>query len=53
MGYLLAMGRELNDMSQVIAVMFMIAFISILIDKLVFGRIEAVLRYKWGTIKAD
>jgi NitT/TauT family transport system permease protein len=53
MGYLLAMGRELNDMSQVIAVMFMIAFISILIDKLVFGRIEASLRYKWGTVKVD
>lgn len=52
-GYLLLMGRELNDMSQVIAVMIMIAFISILIDKLVFGRIELNLRRKWGTIAAE
>jgi NitT/TauT family transport system permease protein len=48
LGYLLMMGRELNDMSQVIAVMFTIAFISIMVDKIVFGRIERRVRRKWG-----
>jgi NitT/TauT family transport system permease protein len=48
LGYLLMVGRELNDMSQVIAVMLVVAFISILIDKLCFGRIEANLRKRWG-----
>lgn len=48
LGYLLTMGRELNDMSQVVAVMFVIALISILIDKFVFGRIEKNIRIKWG-----
>ena len=47
-GYLLLMGRELNDMSRVIAVMLVIAFISILVDKLVFGRIESSIGYRWG-----
>jgi ABC-type nitrate/sulfonate/bicarbonate transport system permease component len=36
-------------MSQVIAIMFSIAFISILVDKLVFGQIERNMRRKWGT----
>jgi NitT/TauT family transport system permease protein len=49
LGSLLMMGRELNDMSQVIAIMFSIAFISILVDKLVFGQIERNMRRKWGT----
>jgi len=48
LGYLLMMGRELNDMSQVIAVMLSIAGISIMVDKLVFGQIELNLRRKWG-----
>jgi NitT/TauT family transport system permease protein len=48
LGHLLMMGRELNDMNQVIAVMLMIAFISILVDKLVFGKIESNIRRRWG-----
>jgi NitT/TauT family transport system permease protein len=52
LGYLLMMGRELNDMSQVIAVMFLIAFISILIDKLLLGKIESNIRKKWGMDKS-
>jgi NitT/TauT family transport system permease protein len=51
LGFLLSMGRELNDMSQVIAVMFIIAIISILMDKLVFGKIEKNIKRKWGLIK--
>lgn len=52
LGFLLMMGRELNDMSQVLAVMFMIAFISILVDKLFFGKIESNIRHKWGMEKS-
>ncbi len=52
LGYLLTMGRELNDMSQVIALMLIIAFISILFDKLVFGRIELSIKRKWGLGKS-
>lgn len=51
LGYLLMVGRELNDMSQVLAVMLIIAFISILVDKLIFGRVERNIRRKWGLAK--
>lgn len=51
LGYLLLMGRELNDMSQIIAVMITIAFISILVDKLIFGRIELNIMQRWGIAK--
>ena len=50
LGYLLTVGRELNDMSQVIAVIGVIAFISILFDKILFGKIQANIRKKWGLI---
>lgn len=48
LGYLLNMGRELNDMSQVLAVMFVILFIGIFVDRLVFGKLEAKTRLKYG-----
>jgi NitT/TauT family transport system permease protein len=48
LGYLLVVGRELNDMSQVIAVMLVVTCISILIDKLCFGRIEKNISKRWG-----
>jgi len=48
LGYLLMMGRELNDMSQVIAVMLVIAFVSVVIDRLFFGALESSLRKRWG-----
>lgn len=48
LGQLLMMGREVLDMSQVIAVMIIIIVIGIVVDRLVFGRIEARVRYRWG-----
>jgi len=48
LGHLLMMGRELNDMSRVIAVMIVIAVISILTDKFIFGAAESHLQRKWG-----
>jgi|SRR5277367_2094448 len=48
LGQLLMMGRDLNDMSQVIAVMFLIIAIGYIVDGLVFKTIEHRLQQKWG-----
>jgi len=48
LGQLLMMGRELNDMAQVMAVMLIIIAIGIIFDKLIFGFAEDVLRKRWG-----
>jgi NitT/TauT family transport system permease protein len=48
LGYLLMMGRELNDMSQVMAVMIIVAALSILVDRIFFGKIESDIRKRWG-----
>jgi NitT/TauT family transport system permease protein len=48
LGHLLMMGRELNDMGQVMAVMGMIVFIGLVLDRLVFGVIEKRVRGRWG-----
>lgn len=48
LGQLLMMGRELNDMSQVMTVMLVIIAIGIIFDKLIFGLWENNVRRKWG-----
>ena len=48
LGHLLNMGRELNDMSQVIAVMIVIICIGVSMDLLVFGSMEKKVRQLWG-----
>jgi NitT/TauT family transport system permease protein len=50
LGHLLMMGRELNDMNQVIAVMVVIIVIGVVIDRLVFGKIENKIRERWGLV---
>jgi NitT/TauT family transport system permease protein len=52
LGQLLMMGRDLNDMSQVIAVMILIIAIGYLVDGLVFKTIERRLQRKWGLAPA-
>ncbi len=52
LGQLLMMGRDLNDMSQVIAVMILIIAIGYVVDGLVFKTIEHRLRLKWGLVAA-
>ena len=52
LGQLLMMGRDLNDMSQVIAVMILIIAIGYLVDGLVFSTIERRLQHKWGLAAA-
>ncbi len=48
LGQLLTMGRELNDMSQVIAVMIVIIAIGLLVDRAVFAPLESRVRERWG-----
>ena len=48
LGQLLMMGRDLNDMSQVIAVMMLIIAIGYVVDGLVFKQLERRLQHKWG-----
>lgn len=52
LGQLLMLGRDLNDISLVIAVMFVIASIGFLVDTLVFRAVERSLRRKWGLARA-
>jgi NitT/TauT family transport system permease protein len=52
LGQLLMMGRDLNDMSQVIAVMILIIALGYLVDGLVFRTAERVLQNRWGLTPA-
>jgi NitT/TauT family transport system permease protein len=48
LGHLLMMGRDLNDMSQVLAVMGLIMLLGYLVDRILFVNIEKRIRHKWG-----
>ncbi len=48
LGQLLMMGRELNDMNQVVAVMLVIIAIGLAVDRLVFTPLETRVRARWG-----
>ncbi|HWP93887.1 MAG TPA: ABC transporter permease [Thermodesulfobacteriota bacterium] len=48
LGHLLMMGRELNDMNQVIAVMIVIIIIGVVVDRFIFAKIENKVRERWG-----
>jgi NitT/TauT family transport system permease protein len=48
LGFLLNVGRQLNDVSQVIAMMLVIMIIGIVIDGLVFKRLEDRVMSRWG-----
>src|SRR6266480_3246071 len=48
LGNLLQTGRDLNDASQVMAVMVVIIIIGVAIDVLIFGPIERNVRDRWG-----
>ena len=52
LGQLLMMGRDLNDMSQVIAVMLLIIAIGYIVDGLVFKTFERRLQRRWGLAPA-
>lgn len=48
LGYILYVGREFNDMSQIMAVMVSIFAIGIVFDRVIFLKLEEKVRAKWG-----
>ena len=48
LGQLLNLGRDLNDMSLVIAIMFVIVAVGLVSDFAVFGRLERWVQERWG-----
>ncbi len=48
LGYLLYMGRELNDAAQVLGIMMMTILFGLLLDRFLFGQIERRIRQRWG-----
>ena len=48
LGYLLYMGRELNDAAQVIGIMVLTILFGLLLDRFVFGLIQKRIRVIWG-----
>ncbi len=50
LGQTLMHGRDLNDMSLVLAVMVILVAIGIIADRLVFTRLESSVRRRWGLV---
>jgi NitT/TauT family transport system permease protein len=48
LGFLLSMGRELNDAAQVIGIMLVTITVGLLLDRFVFGLIQKRIRQRWG-----
>lgn len=48
LGQLLMMGRDLNDMSQVLAVMLVIIILGLSVDRVIFTPLERRVRAQWG-----
>ena len=48
LGQMLNMGRDLNDMSLVLATMLVVILVGIAMDRLIFGRIESWVQERWG-----
>ena len=48
LGQLLTLGRELNDMARVVAIMVIIVILGLLFERLLFGSLERHVRQRWG-----
>ena len=48
LGFLLQMGRELNDAAQVIGIMVLTVIFGVLLDQFVFGLIQKRILLRWG-----
>ncbi len=48
LGQQLNVGRDLNDMSLVLAVMTLLILIGVIADRLIFTRLENSVRRRWG-----
>jgi NitT/TauT family transport system permease protein len=53
LGFLLYMGRELNDAAQVVGIMVVTILFGLLLDRFFFGIIEKRIRIRWGLQKAE
>jgi NitT/TauT family transport system permease protein len=51
-GFQLQSAREFNRTAQLLAVMIVILVIGIVVDSVVFGRLERAIRRRWGLIDA-
>ncbi len=49
-GFLLQLNRNLSDAEGLLAMMIVILVIGILVDSLVFGRLEKEVRRRWGLL---
>jgi len=52
LGQVLILGRDLNDINLVVAVMVLIAVLGYAVDSLVFRRLDTSLRHRWGMTTA-
>jgi NitT/TauT family transport system permease protein len=52
LGGLLQVGRDLNNMSLILAVMAVIILIGVTVDRLFFGPVESWVRQRWGLAAA-
>lgn len=48
LGNLLNIGRELNDINQIVAIMFIIVAIGMSVDRTLFAYLEKQIRLRWG-----
>ena len=48
LGHVLFVGREFNDISQIVAVMITIFAIGMLFDRIIFSKLEEKVRSRWG-----
>jgi len=47
------MGRELNDAAQVFGVMLLTITMGLLLDRFLFGLVEARIRQQWGLAASE
>ena len=50
LGFLLYMGRELNDAAQVLGIMLLTIVFGLLLDRFLFGLVELRIRKRWGLV---
>lgn len=48
LGQILMMGRDLADISQVMAIMLIIIILGLIVEKLIFDKVEKRIRNRWG-----
>lgn len=51
-GFLLALGRDLNDVAQVVAVMIVMVVIGMVVDRFGFARLERAVHHRFGLLAA-